>query len=157
MSELATIEKLIPTMSSDAVDKVRDIENMLRTLPQTDIRTDHLIHAGMYARTIYIPAGVVLTGALIKLATVLIFSGKATVYLGDRIMDLEGYHVLAASAGRKQVFVTHEDTWLTMIFPSQAHSIAEAESEFTDEAEMLMSRTGEESITITREALCLAQ
>lgn len=154
MSELATVEGRIPAMNAEAVNKVRDIENMLRTLPQADIHTDHLIHAGMYSRTIRIPAGVILTGALIKIETVLVFSGKATVYVGDRIMELEGYHVLAASAGRKQVFVTHEDTWLTMIFPSQARSVSEAESEFTDEAEMLMSRTGGE---ITKEALCLVQ
>ena len=79
-------------------------------------------------------------GALIKVATVLIASGDFTVYLGEEVVELSGYHVFAASAGRKQAFIARTDTYLTMIFKTGVKSVSEAEEEFTDEFAMLSSR-----------------
>ena len=142
-----------PAMGSEAIAKARRIEAAGLCHPQVSIKTSHLFHAGTYARTIRIPAGVVLTGALIKRATVLSLSGHATVLIGDDSIELCGYHVIPASAGRKQVFLAHADTELTMIFPSSATTLEEAEAEFTDEAHLLMSRrrADRDSITITGE------
>ena len=136
-----TSPRLVP-MAPEAIDKVRRLEANLKEMQQVAIRTEHLIHGGMYARTISIPAGAVLTGALIKLATVLIVSGECTVFTGGDTLELRGYHVIPASAGRKQVFLAHADTDLTMLFPSHAQTVADAEAEFTDEAHLLLSRHG---------------
>ncbi|MFU2088159.1 hypothetical protein ACLQ84_23620 [Bordetella bronchiseptica] len=142
----------LPAMSAEAIDRVRRLEGALAELPQVEIPTAHLFHAGVYARTIRIPAGVALTGALIKVSTVLVFSGHATVFIGGEAVELHGYHVIPASAGRKQAFVAHADTDLTMLFPSEARSVAEAEAEFTDEADLLLShQQGAETITFTGE------
>ncbi|CCJ51970.1 hypothetical protein L489_3870 [Bordetella bronchiseptica 00-P-2730] len=139
-------------MPAEAIERVRRLEGALAELPQVEIATAHLFHAGVYARTIRIPAGVALTGALIKVSTVLIFSGHATVLIGGEVVELHGYHVIPASAGRKQAFVAHTDTDLTMLFPSEARSVAEAESEFTDEADLLLShQQGAETIIFTGE------
>ena len=142
----------LPAMPAEAIERVRRLEGALAELPQVEIATAHLFHAGVYARTIRIPAGVALTGALIKVSTVLIFSGHATVLIGGEVVELHGYHVIPASAGRKQAFVAHTDTDLTMLFPSEARSVAEAESEFTDEADLLLShQQGAETIIFTGE------
>ena len=151
MNALTTADFCIPAMRNEAIDKVRKFEAVAMQAPQVEIRTDHVIHGGMYARTIRIPAGVVLTGALIKIATLLIVSGRANVFVGDGSIELAGYHVIPASAGRKQAFVAIEDTDLTMVFPSQSKSVEEAEAEFTDEAALLFSRSGENVVTITGE------
>lgn len=140
MAELAVLEKRIPAMSKLAVDKVRQLENVVLKAPQTDISTEHLFHAGVYARTITIPKGVVLTGALIKLATVLIIFGDIFVYLGDKSTRFRGYNVIPASANRKQAFLALSDVYMTMLFRSDAKSVLEAEEEFTDEAHLLFSR-----------------
>lgn len=142
---------VIPAMTDEAIGKVRAFEKRVLQQEQTPIITHHLIHAGMYHRTICIPAGKWLTGALIKRATTLILSGDATVATGDDTVRLTGHHVLAASAHRKQAFLTHEDTHLTMVFPTKAKSIREAEEEFTDEAHLLCSREGGNTIHITGE------
>ena len=85
-----------------------------------------------------------LTGALIKIATLLIAHGDVEVFIGDSTLELNGYNVLPASANRKQAFMTKSETHLTMVFPSQAKTVEEAENEFTDEVDALMSRrTGE--------------
>lgn len=143
----------ILTMSDNAVERVCRLTEASTKLPQVNIETSHVIHAGMYARTIIIPEGVTLTGALIKIATLLVVSGDVLVSVGDETIELVGYNVLAASKNRKQAFFARTDTHLTMIFTSAARSIEDAESEFTDEADILLSRKNPESnqIIITEE------
>lgn len=130
----------LPAMADEALEKVRRLEAELQALPQVPIPTRHVFHAGMYARTVTIPAGVCITGALIKIATLLIVSGKVTVFIGANTIDLDGYHVIPASAGRKQAFLAQADTDLTMLFPTTAGTVEEAEAQFTEEAHLLVSR-----------------
>ena len=130
----------IHAMTPAQVGEVRRLEAAVRELPQVAIPTHHVIHAGLYARTIRIPAGVLLTGAEITRATLLIFSGRAVVTMGDSVLELDGYHVLPAAAGRKQAFLAIEDTDLTMLFGTNARDVATAEGQFTSEPDMLMSR-----------------
>jgi hypothetical protein len=137
---LLAAENRIPAMTARAIDKVRALEAITRELPQVEIATDHVLHGGMYARTICIPAGVLLTGALIRVPTLLVFDGHATVNAGDDAITLKGYHVLAASAHRRQAILAHADTRLTMVFATAARTVAEAEGEFTSEAHLLFSR-----------------
>lgn len=149
MSALAELHPALPAMTEQAVGKVRLLEAHMLAREQVPIRTAHLIHGGMYARTICIPAGAALTGALLKVATVLVVHGHVTVFTGTDEINLIGYHVLPGSAGRKTAFIAHADTHLTMIFPSGARNVAQAEAEFTDEAELLMSRRDGSGDTIT--------
>lgn len=130
----------LPAMTSEEVTKVRALESHLAQLPQVEITTQHHFHAGLYARTICIPAGVMLTGALIRIPTLLIVSGHVTVFIGGEARELAGYHVLPGQAGRKQAFLAHADTYLTMTFATQAATVERAEEEFTAEADLLMSR-----------------
>jgi len=140
MSALATTGRSLPATPPAAMERVRALEAQVQALPQVQIPTYHVIHAGLYARTIRIPAGVVLTGAEITRATLLICSGHAVVTMGDSVHELYGYHVLPAEAGRKQAFLALADTDLTMLFATDARDIATAEGQFTTEPERLMSR-----------------
>jgi hypothetical protein len=151
MNELAGLHIHLPAMSPQAVAAVREMESRQMLGEQVPIRTDHLIHGHMYARTICLPAGAALTGALLKVATVLIVHGRCTVFTGDDEVHLSGFNVLPGSAGRKTAFIAHTDTHMTMVFPSDAKSVTEAEDQFTDEADLLFSRHGENFITITGE------
>lgn len=141
----------IHTMTPAAIGRIAALEDELVALPQVELETEHILHAGMYSRTVMIPAGVVITGAIIKVATLLVFDGHASITLDGSVLNLHGRHVIPASAMRKQAILAHRDTHLTMIFPTQATTVAEAEAEFTDEAERLMSRHGRETTIITGE------
>jgi len=130
----------LPAMTQDQINKVEVLEHFSRALcEQENIPTEHLIHGGMYARTVHMPVGTVLTGALLKLPTVLIVAGDCAVFIGEETIELRGYSVLPGSAGRKQAFLAHTDVSMTMLFPTQATTVAQAEQEFTDEYELLMS------------------
>lgn len=140
MSNVVCTDNRIGAMTPAAIDKVRKLENALRELPQIDIGTDHIIHSGMYARTVVIPAGAVVTGVLIRVPTIIVVKGHCMVSIGDEAVQVNGYKVLAASAHRKQACMAFEDTTWTMIFTTDASTVEEAEDQFTDEPHLLMSR-----------------
>lgn len=133
-------EKRITAMSQQSIENVREFERRLLAMPQVEIKTEHAFHAGMYARTIKIPACCALSGAEVTVDTVLILSGHVTMAVDGGSVELDGYHVIQASAQRKQAFIAHSDTYLTMIFPTSALTVEEAENEFTNEPHMLGSR-----------------
>ena len=126
---------------------LRSLDSALLTQPQIEIPIDHLIHGGMYARTARIPADTVVSGVVISHATVLVLHGDVTVFTGTDCVRLTGFHVLPGSAGRKQLFRTHAETHMTMVLPSAAQSVDEAEHEFTNEQHLLMRSAGRISIT----------
>ena len=141
----------LPVMSREAIAKVYRLEEALSHLPQVELETTHVLHAGVYLRTVRVPAGVVVTGALIKIATTLVVSGAGIVFIGDETLDISGYHVIPASAGRKQAFLAHTDTDITMLFHTHATTVGQAEDEFTDESDRLQTRKHH-----LQEALCQA-
>lgn len=150
--QLIQLPLSIPAMSQESIEQARKVETALSTLPQVEITTDHVLHAGVYTRTIFIPKDVVITGALVKRSVNLIISGHVIVYFGEgKGQEYIGHIVLTASAHRKQVFIAKEDTYLTMFFATQAKTIEEAECEFTDEVDLLVSRKGNNNVVITGE------
>ena len=139
----------IPAMSIRAIENVRRLEARILAGPQVAIATDHVFHAGLYLRTIVMPARLALTGALIKKASTLILSGDADIYLDGEARRFRGYHILTASAGRKQAFFTHRKTTLTMICATTARTVEDVERELTDEVETLGSHYNANRIKIT--------
>ena len=131
---------MIPATTENAVARVEALEEKILEMPQIEIGTDHVLHAGTYARTITMPPGVVLTGAFIKVDTTLIVSGDITVFVGDEPFDFFGYNGLPTMAGRKTAFLSHTECHLTMTFATDAKTVEEAEVEFTNEVDKLGSR-----------------
>lgn len=140
MTDIVVATNRIMPMSDDAIDKVREYERRVEGFRQLTLTTDHVIHGGMYSRSLFMPMGTVLTGALIKVPTILIISGHVTIWLDNERTEIAGYQVFACSAKRKQAFAFHGDTNMTMIFATDSKTVADAENEFTDEADRLLSR-----------------
>lgn len=152
LNPLTHTQAVLPASTAKAIEAIQRIEELVLEDPQIDLTTYHVLHGGVYARTIMVPKGALITGALIKIPTTLTVCGKCSVLIGDALeVMIDGYHVFAASAGRKQAYIAHEDTWITMSFKTNATTIEEAEAEFTDEAERLMSRQGMNDVVITGE------
>lgn len=130
----------IPSMSEAEVSYAKDIEKEMLKAPQTAITTNHILHAGVYTRTILLPKGCAIVGALIKRSVNLIISGHADVYIGTEWRVYEGFVATTAKANRKQMYYAKEDTYISMFFATSAKTVEEAEAEFTDEADLLVSR-----------------
>ena len=130
------------------VATVRALEDIIRGLglPEVDIPTSTVVHDGMVARTIFIPAGTMMTGALGKANTVNVFIGDITVTTDDGMVRLSGYNVIPGTAGAKRAGVSHADTWWTTIHRSDLTDPAAIEDEYTDESADLLSRRRAASI-----------
>lgn len=147
-----------PAMSRDAIDKVRRLEDYhLATQEQADLGISHVLHAGLYARTVKVPAGQQITGAMMIIPTMLILDGDCFATLGDEVHRVVGHVVLPASAIRKSAFRAVRDTTITMCFATTATTVEQAEAEFTDEAGRLANRRegAVNHVTITGDQLCL--
>lgn len=140
MSSVVAYSAKVPAMSQEAVSRLQAAQDDLAQLPQAEVATHHVLHGGMYTRTIKLAKGVFIIGVLVKVPTMLVVNGDCTVNLGDGLVRLTGHCVIPASAHRKQAFMAHEDTYLTVSFATQAATVTEAEDEFTDEAATLLSR-----------------
>lgn len=131
----------IAPMSDNALAKVVRLEEaMFKCGNQIDLLTTHLLHAGLYHRTVFIPAGVLVSGAFVQIDTSIIVHGDLTVYVDGEPLLLTGHNVLPAYGGRKQAAYAHTDTYFTMSFATKAKTVEEAEEEFTSEAARLGSR-----------------
>ena len=140
MNSLTVTQFETVEMSQTGITKVRELESRLTQQPQVPIETNHVFHAGVYARTILIPRGVALTGAEIKIPTLLIIQGNCMVTNGESSKLITGYQVIPATVGRKNAYYAYDDTHMTMLFASCAQDIEQAENEFTNEADQLLSR-----------------
>lgn len=140
MSSFLARSSALPPCDGSALEALQRLEDEIAKQPQIEIQTEHHLHAGVYSRTVLIPAGVVASGVVIKCPTQLIMSGHARLTMGDKVAELKGYCVLEGSGHRKQIVYAIEDTYFTMLFASNAKTVEEAEAEFTDEADRLQTR-----------------
>jgi hypothetical protein len=142
----------LPKTTDCGIEFVKSVETEARQQDQVHIVTEHLFHGGVYTRTICVPAGVMITGALIKIPTTLTVSGHALIVVGDNEeVIIEGFMAVPASSGRKQVFIAYADTFISMSFKTDAKTVDEAEREFTDEFDMLKSRDCDNYVVVTGE------
>lgn len=125
IAERATIEKL---------------EQQVLSLPQIDLNTEHALAGGVYARTIHIPAGTVLTGATHKKDHINIVFGDITVTTDNGTVRLTGHHVLPTKAGSKRAGYAHADTVWTTICETQLDDLDAIEDELVEESARLQTR-----------------
>jgi hypothetical protein len=146
---LAELGKVLPPATQEALEKILKAEEIIGSKPQIDFQTEHILHGGMYSRTVRLAKDVIIVGVEIKVPTTVIVNGDTLVFAGDKWYRLQGYQVMAASAGRKQIFWTIGATEITMMFSTKAKTVDEAEREFTDEIDKLVSRKhGEDDIVV---------
>jgi len=154
MSVIKHVQSLIPAMTSDQHAIGLQAEDWIKAnLPLIHCCTQHTLHDGIYSRTVFIPAGAVVVGVVIKVPTTITMHGKMAFYVGDSVKHIEGYHVVTAEGGRKQIVYAFTDSYVTLAFKTNARTIEEAENQMTDEADRLMSRQPESFnlVTITGE------
>jgi hypothetical protein len=121
-------------------ETVRALEAEMLALPQVDLQTEHLIHGGFSVRTVFIPAGVVVTGALTNLDNICIVCGDITATTDEGTQRLTGFNVIPAGKGFKRAVYAHTDTFWTTIHRTDKATQAEVEDEMTNEAAMLQTR-----------------
>ena len=132
-------ESAVPS-SMASPEAVRELERFTLAMPQVEIETQHLVHGGLYARTIFVPAGTLITGAQMNKDNICVMHGDMSVTTDEGTVRLTGFHVIPASAGFKRAGFAHADTYWTTLMPTQHTDLNDIEDEMTDESSMLQTR-----------------
>lgn len=95
---------------------VNSIEDVMRTMPQVELRVEHHFSLGVYARTLYIPKGVTLTGHVHKYENLnILVQGELKVLVGDKIEHLKAPFTIVSPPGTKRIATAIEDSiWITI-------------------------------------------
>ena len=120
--------------------KVFELESVMkRDLELVDLPVKHYFSQGVYARELFIPKGIVLTGKIHKYSQLNIMSqGEMSVLTEDGIKRVKAPFTIVSPPGTKRVAYAHEDTIWTTIHGTdetdlekiEAHFIAQNEAEY---------------------------
>lgn len=124
-----------------ARQQVERLEAIAQGMPQVPIKTEHALSGGMYARTITIPAGTMLTGAAHKTDHLCVCMGDIEVLTDEGPRRLTGLHVLTTAAGMKRAGYAHAETRWTTICRTDLTDLAKIEDELVECPEMLQARS----------------
>lgn len=107
---------MIDNLVLSAAQKVLALQVEMQKLPQVDLSVSHHFGGGIYARELFIPKGVTLTGKVHKFENMNILTkGKMLIYTGDESRVLEAPAIVVAAAGSKKAGVALEDSiWVTL-------------------------------------------
>ena len=88
----------------------------MQELPQVDIEITHHFAPGVYAREMFVPAGILLTGKIHKTEHLNIISqGHFSVSNMGKSVDIRAPHTFVSPVGTKRAIFAHTDsTWTTI-------------------------------------------
>ena len=101
-------------------DKVENLEETLKNIPQVECPVKHYFAPGIYAREITIKKGTVLTGAIHKTENLAILScGKLQLVTESGTIEISAPHILTVKPGTKNAAYALEDSVWTNFFPTE--------------------------------------
>jgi hypothetical protein len=119
---------------------VQRLEDLILQGQQVDLMTTHAMQGGMYARTVYLKAGTVLTGATHKTDHLNVVVGDISVTTDEGMTRLTGHHVIETKAGMKRAGYAHSDTVWTTICKTDKTDLQDIENELVVESDKLQTR-----------------
>jgi hypothetical protein len=100
-------------------DKVENLEEALKNIPQVECPVKHYFAPGIYAREITIKKGTVLTGAIHKTENLAILScGRLQLVTESGTIEISAPHILTVKPGTKNAAYALEDSVWTNFFPT---------------------------------------
>jgi hypothetical protein len=117
-------------------DKVNLIESEMRKHPQVSLSLKHYNAPGVYARELFVPAGILLTGKIHKFAQINILSkGTMRVLTEDGIKEVSASFTVVSPPGTKRIALAVTDCVWTTFLPTDETDPEKIEIEFTAENE----------------------
>jgi hypothetical protein len=101
-------------------DKIENLEEALKNIPQVECPVKHYFAPGIYAREITIKKGTVLTGAIHKTENLAILScGRLQLVTESGTIEISAPHILTVKPGTKNAAYALEDSVWTNFFPTE--------------------------------------
>lgn len=104
-------------MSSVAItDRIDELEDEIAKLPQVKLEVDEWFADGLYARAMFIPAGVALTGAKHKRGMVsILIKGELTLVGDGENTNVKAPKVMVSEPGTRRAGFAHSDSIIVTV------------------------------------------
>jgi hypothetical protein len=133
-------------------DKILELEDHIAAMPQIEGRVDHIFSDGLYARTLYIPAGTVLTGKVHKRDHInFLMKGTIRVMTDEGMKLLEAPQIIPSKKGIKRAGFSITDTEWTTVHATTATDVETAEDELVEAGRPHILKLLDEQKTIGEE------
>ena len=126
--------------SAPTRESVQRLEDAMRLMPQLQLKTTHALSGGVYARTVFIPAGTLVTGATHKRDHLAILQGDLTAWTESGMQHFTGQNVLPGKVGAKRAVYAHSDTTWTTVCHTLLTDVLEIEADLVEKPESLQTR-----------------
>ncbi len=129
MTQLAT-----PPVSTEGHQAIDALEQKMMAMPAADCPLQHVFTNGLYGRTIFMPAGSVITSKIHKTQHQFVCSmGHCLVWI-DNVgwQDIKAPHVGVTQPGTRRVLLVLEDTIWTTFHPTDETDVDVIESQIIE-------------------------
>jgi len=110
-------------------NSILELENIMRTMPQVELRTDHYFADGMYARVLSRPAGTLIVGKVHKREHFYIIA-KGKVMVGKEVY--EAGTVIVSKPGTKRAVLALEDSVCLTVHRTKKRNLDKIEKQLIE-------------------------
>jgi hypothetical protein len=135
MSEITTIYKDVVIQGNVSREQVMRLEQAIQELPnQVDLLENYTYHhfaPGVYLRELFIPEGVVITGAIHRTKHLtIVANGTVRITTDDGVKELTGPAVFVSEIGAKKAIYAITDATIMNPLPTMETDIMKIEEHF---------------------------
>lgn len=132
---------MLAVINKPGIEKIFQLEKQMEKMEQVEIQTRHYFSKGLYAREIFIPKGVLLTGKIHKTEHINVLSqGEITVWTEEGMKRLKAPFMFVSQPGTKRVGYAHEDCVWTTIHGTNETEIDKLEIELIEDEKTFLER-----------------
>jgi quercetin dioxygenase-like cupin family protein len=104
-------------LNISTLDKVLAFEDLMKQEPQVELPVEHFFSKDVYARALFIPKGIILTGEIHKYSQInFLLSGEMQVLVGDRMEHIKAPFMVVSPPGTKRLARALENSvWVTVL------------------------------------------
>jgi len=119
MNNLQANSETISELQSYRAELAAIEEKMMRQPQQTGLKVTEMVLGGIYVRSLFIPAGTILTGMIHKKDCInILASGVIQVWTeSEGIISIKGFEMFKSEAGSKRIGKTWTDVHWVNVFP----------------------------------------
>jgi len=121
-------------------EKTDLLEKSIAQREQIDCKTSMVLAGGILTRTIYIPAGSELVGAIHKRSNINVVIGDISFTTDEGVKRITGHHIFSSPPGLKRAGLAHADTVWTTISRTDLTDMTEIENELIENPQDLQTR-----------------
>lgn len=119
-------------LTTNLMPEILALEEAILQCPQVEMPVEHFQIKGVYARSLFIPAGVVLTGKIHNTESLgILAQGTLRICNGESYSEITAPHIMVDKAGIKRIGYALTDCTFITVHRTDKTDLSEIEEELT--------------------------